>query len=194
VRRPARSYSTHQRQSYSYLNLAKSIVMPTFKKMTLALASLAPTVLASSAPSKMTVGVIGGMIYNASTTINSMHANNHTDFGWTGWRPAPLSFCNDVMPKLIAKNITIPREVQNDCDPGDRTYVANATALQGKFSLLPNNMRVCFTNTKQPTPPPTSAKSARRRAAAPSSPSATTSTTAASTSPPAASSASRKPG
>lgn len=32
--------------------------------MTLGLASLAPTVLASSAPHKMTVGVIGGMIYN----------------------------------------------------------------------------------------------------------------------------------
>ncbi|RHZ53434.1 uncharacterized protein CDV56_104911 [Aspergillus thermomutatus] len=98
----------------SFLNLIKPIVMASFKKMTLALASLAPTALASSAPEKMTVGVIG-------------------DFGWTGFQPAPLSFCNDVMPRLIAENITIPREVQNDCDPGDRAAVSNATALQGKF-------------------------------------------------------------
>ncbi|GIJ85228.1 hypothetical protein Asppvi_004084 [Aspergillus pseudoviridinutans] len=70
--------------------------MANSKKMTLALASLASTVLASTAPAKMTVSVVGG------------------------WKPAPLSFCNDVMPRLIAKNITIPREVQNDCDPGDR--------------------------------------------------------------------------
>ncbi|KAF4165907.1 hypothetical protein CNMCM6936_007210 [Aspergillus lentulus] len=59
------------------------------------------------------------------------------DFGWTGWKPAPLSFCNGVMPRLIANNITIPREVQNDCDPGDRAAISNATALQGKSQYQP---------------------------------------------------------
>ncbi|KAG6807530.1 hypothetical protein H0H92_007166 [Tricholoma furcatifolium] len=34
------------------------------------------------------------------------------------------------MPQLEAANITIPNEVINDCDAGDRTYVNNATALQ----------------------------------------------------------------
>lgn len=42
------------------------------------------------------------------------------------------------MPALIVDNITIPREVQNDCDPGDRNYIINATALQGMFYLLRN--------------------------------------------------------
>ncbi|KAF7125454.1 hypothetical protein CNMCM5793_001693 [Aspergillus hiratsukae] len=94
--------------------------MATFKKMTLALASVAPTVLATSAPSKMTVGVIG-------------------DYGWTGWNPAPLSFCNEVMPKLIAQNITIPREVQNDCDAGDpetASYVGQVCAMKGCSAFI----------------------------------------------------------
>ncbi|GIC90152.1 uncharacterized protein Aud_006584 [Aspergillus udagawae] len=104
--------------------------MANSKKMTLALASLASTVLASTAPAKLTVGVVG-------------------DFGWTGWKPAPLSFCNDVMPRLIAKNITIPREVQNDCDPGDRAAVTNATALQGKSRQpILQKLKACFPNTR----------------------------------------------
>ncbi|OBT50824.1 hypothetical protein VE04_09337 [Pseudogymnoascus sp. 24MN13] len=52
------------------------------------------------------------------------------DFGWTGWEPAPVNFCNNVMPRLIANNITIPREIQNDCDAGDRGNIKNATADQ----------------------------------------------------------------
>ncbi|KAH8694144.1 putative tartrate-resistant acid phosphatase type 5 precursor [Talaromyces proteolyticus] len=52
------------------------------------------------------------------------------DFGWTGWEPANLHFCNEVLPVLQAHNLTIPRDVQNDCDPGDRAYITNATALQ----------------------------------------------------------------
>ncbi|EAW24407.1 uncharacterized protein NFIA_039830 [Aspergillus fischeri NRRL 181] len=83
--------------------------MADFKKMPLAWASLVSTILASSAPTKMTVGVIG-------------------DFGWTGWKPAPLSFCNEVMPRLAA--------------------VSNATALQGKFSTsLPKKLNPA-TNTR----------------------------------------------
>jgi hypothetical protein len=61
-------------------------------------------------------------------------AKRCSDFGWTGWVPAPLSFCNNVMPRLQAANITIPREIQNDCDPGDRSDIGNATAFQGIFS------------------------------------------------------------
>ncbi|CAI7675857.1 hypothetical protein N7533_002095 [Penicillium manginii] len=52
------------------------------------------------------------------------------DYGWTGWEPASLNFCNNVMPRLITNNITIPRELQNDCDPGDRGNIVNATAEQ----------------------------------------------------------------
>ncbi|KAK9357737.1 Metallo-dependent phosphatase-like protein [Lipomyces starkeyi] len=52
------------------------------------------------------------------------------DYGWTGWTPAPDHFCLEVLPALKAANITIPTEVQNDCDPGDKSYITNATALQ----------------------------------------------------------------
>jgi len=34
------------------------------------------------------------------------------------------------MAKLQAANITIPNELVNDCDPGDKMYIVNATALQ----------------------------------------------------------------
>jgi hypothetical protein len=47
-----------------------------------------------------------------------------------------VNFCNNVMPRLIANNITIPRELQNDCDAGDRGSIANATAEQSMFILL----------------------------------------------------------
>lgn len=59
----------------------------------------------------MTVGVIG-------------------DYGWTGWIPSPDHFCLEVLPQLIAAGIEIPNEVTNDCDPGDKQYIGNATALQ----------------------------------------------------------------
>jgi tartrate-resistant acid phosphatase type 5 len=57
-------------------------------------------------------------------------AETSTDYGWTGWRPNDDHFCYEILPKLEAAGITIPREVQNDCDPGDRMYIANATAFQ----------------------------------------------------------------
>jgi hypothetical protein len=50
------------------------------------------------------------------------------------------------MPRLIANNITIPREVQNDCDPGDRAAVSNATALQGRFQHQSSKAKVRSTN------------------------------------------------
>jgi hypothetical protein len=53
-----------------------------------------------------------------------------SDFGWSGWTPLPIYFCDEILPKLIADGIPIPREVQNDCDPGDRTFIGNATVLQ----------------------------------------------------------------
>ena len=37
------------------------------------------------------------------------------------------------MPKLEALGVTIPNEVRNDCDPGDKSYITNATALQSNF-------------------------------------------------------------
>lgn len=52
------------------------------------------------------------------------------DYGWTGWNPAPDHFCYEILPQLEAAGIAIPKEVQNDCDPGDRLYISNATALQ----------------------------------------------------------------
>jgi hypothetical protein len=58
-----------------------------------------------------------------------------SDFGWTGWEPANEHFCNNVMPVLQAQNLTIPRSVQNDCDAGDRSYLTNATALQGNIHI-----------------------------------------------------------
>lgn len=53
------------------------------------------------------------------------------DFGWSGWEPANQYFCDDVVPVLKANNVTIPRELQNDCDPGDRKAAFNASVAQG---------------------------------------------------------------
>lgn len=36
------------------------------------------------------------------------------------------------MPKLKADGVQIPREIQNDCDPGDRQAISNATIEEGK--------------------------------------------------------------
>lgn len=58
------------------------------------------------------------------------------DYGWTGWAPSPDNFCFEVMPQLEAAGITVPNEVINDCDPGDKQYITNATALQSKPTRL----------------------------------------------------------
>lgn len=52
------------------------------------------------------------------------------DYGWTGWEPSPPHFCLEVLPELEAAGVVIPNEVLNDCDPGDITYINNATVLQ----------------------------------------------------------------
>ncbi|KAF5016436.1 hypothetical protein F66182_11885, partial [Fusarium sp. NRRL 66182] len=52
------------------------------------------------------------------------------DYGWSGWSPANDYFCNEVTPILTANNITIPRELQNDCDTGDRAAAQNASWSQ----------------------------------------------------------------
>lgn len=44
--------------------------------------------------------------------------------------PSPDRFCLDVLPQLQALGIAVPNEVVNDCDPGDKEYITNATALQ----------------------------------------------------------------
>lgn len=49
------------------------------------------------------------------------------DYGWTGWQPLPLEFCNNATAKLQAAGVDIPRDLQNDCDPGDRQAIINAT-------------------------------------------------------------------
>ncbi|KAK9489597.1 Metallo-dependent phosphatase-like protein [Lipomyces doorenjongii] len=52
------------------------------------------------------------------------------DYGWVGWTPVPDHFCLEVLPELVADGITIPNEVLNDCDPGDKSSLANATVFQ----------------------------------------------------------------
>ncbi|OJA14997.1 hypothetical protein AZE42_07805 [Rhizopogon vesiculosus] len=52
------------------------------------------------------------------------------DYGWTGWTQSSPHFCLEVLPELQAAGLTIPNEVLNDYDPGDITYINNATALQ----------------------------------------------------------------
>ena len=54
------------------------------------------------------------------------------DYGWTGWQPLPLDFCNNALPNLVAAGVDISREIQNDCDPGDRQAISNATIEEGK--------------------------------------------------------------
>ncbi|KAJ5613908.1 hypothetical protein N7528_007562 [Penicillium herquei] len=49
------------------------------------------------------------------------------DYGWTGWQPLPLDFCNNVLPTLEATGMEIPKAIQNDCDAGDRLDISNAT-------------------------------------------------------------------
>ncbi|KAJ5715706.1 uncharacterized protein N7483_012887 [Penicillium malachiteum] len=49
------------------------------------------------------------------------------DYGWTGWQPLPLDFCNNVLAKLEADGVEIPKAIQNDCDAGDRLDISNAT-------------------------------------------------------------------
>ncbi|KAJ5097365.1 hypothetical protein N7456_008086 [Penicillium angulare] len=49
------------------------------------------------------------------------------DYGWTGWQPLPLDFCNIATPKLQAAGVEITRAMQNDCDAGDCQAISNAT-------------------------------------------------------------------
>lgn len=39
------------------------------------------------------------------------------------------------MPKLAADGVYIPREIRNDCDPGDRYDINNATVEERKSRL-----------------------------------------------------------
>lgn len=58
---------------------------------------------------------------------------------------APDHFCGEGLARLQAAGITVPNELINDCDPGDESYILQATALQldtaqyiGKICLLKN--------------------------------------------------------
>jgi len=52
------------------------------------------------------------------------------DYGWAGWQPSPDKFCLEVLPQLEAMGVNVSGEVRNDCDPGDKQYITNATQLQ----------------------------------------------------------------
>ena len=80
----------------------------------------------------LTVGVVGGKHSILGCKIRIPHWPM-IDYGWIGWVPGPYNFCNNVLPKLQALNLSVPNELVNDCDPGDRSYDINATALQSKL-------------------------------------------------------------
>lgn len=46
------------------------------------------------------------------------------------------------MPQLKAAGIEVPNEVINDCDPGDKQYIVNATGLQSKYFLQSHSKTV----------------------------------------------------
>ncbi|TKA34603.1 hypothetical protein B0A54_13747 [Friedmanniomyces endolithicus] len=52
------------------------------------------------------------------------------DYGWAGWQPSPDDFCLKVLPYLESLGVHSPNEVRNDCDPGDKQYITNATQMQ----------------------------------------------------------------
>ncbi len=52
------------------------------------------------------------------------------DYGWAGWQPSPDDFCLKVLPYLESLGVHPPNEVRNDCDPGDKQYITNATQMQ----------------------------------------------------------------
>lgn len=58
------------------------------------------------------------------------------DYGWTGWQPLPLDFCNNVLSKLEADGVEIPKAILNDCDAGDRLDISNATIEESKLSII----------------------------------------------------------
>ena len=79
----------------------------------------------------LTVGVIGGMdtpelIFDCGLNVNVLRE----DYGWAGWEPSPDDFCLRVLPHLESVGVKPPNEVVNDCDPGDKQYITNATQLQ----------------------------------------------------------------
>lgn len=87
--------------------------------------------------------------------------NRKSDYGWFGFRPLPLHFCNEVLPNLKAAGITIPKEIQNDCDPGDRADAFNASAFQGGFGFAVEECSLLCLTIRQSILPTTSPRSAR---------------------------------
>ncbi|KAI1626888.1 putative tartrate-resistant acid phosphatase type 5 precursor [Exophiala viscosa] len=75
------------------------------------------------------VGKVNGSLV-ALTGADVLTVGVLGDYGWTGWIPSPDHFCLEVLPLLEQDAFTIPKEVLNDCDPGDKMYITNATALQ----------------------------------------------------------------
>ncbi|KAJ5489753.1 hypothetical protein N7539_004643 [Penicillium diatomitis] len=81
----------------------------------------------------LTLGLTLGAAVAAPNSIPAPTAAEHMtlallgDYGWTGWQPLPLEFCKNVLPKLQSAGVTVPKEIVNDCDPGDRLAIGNAT-------------------------------------------------------------------
>ncbi|KUL87372.1 hypothetical protein ZTR_04645 [Talaromyces verruculosus] len=86
---------------------------------------LAGVVIGASATTQNVPGSVAAPKGQKTLTVGILG-----DFGWSGWNPANEYFCNEVTPVLQANNITIPRELQNDCDSGDRAAAQNASASQ----------------------------------------------------------------
>ncbi|EAU29649.1 predicted protein [Aspergillus terreus NIH2624] len=91
-------------------------------------------------PDVMLVSLALSLAWGASAAQNSIAAPTGADtltvallgdYGWTGWQPLPLDFCNNALPNLVAAGVDISREIQNDCDPGDRQAISNATIEEG---------------------------------------------------------------
>lgn len=93
--------------------------------------------------------------------IDVLAVDRKSDYGWFGFRPLPLHFCNEVMPNLKAAGITIPKEIQNDCDAGDRADAFNASAFQGGFGFTVEECSVLRLTILQSILPTTSPRSAR---------------------------------
>lgn len=122
------------------------------------------SIIAPKGAQILTVGVLGGKSI-ALKQFKSTAADMPTDYGWTGWKPAPEHFCGVVLPKLQNASISIPNELVNDCDPSDRAAEFNATALQCQFTGTRSSLH--YLNRRQWTPLNTSHRYVPWRTAVP---------------------------
>lgn len=74
--------------------------------------------------------------FKASEINSGTRGLTDLDYGWTGWQPLPLDFCNNVLSKLEADGVEIPKAIMNDCDAGDRLDISNATIEESKLAII----------------------------------------------------------